>query len=227
MKLRNYSIVVISMLVLLGSCFMAAATSISDGTNDVWHYAYSGTTWSWGGNVADKPNIDITQVSTVVDQDKLTLSLSVVGTIQPSSKIWYWAYYNTTDSTYSLYWFNGTGYAFASNHSYGYELGNVTISGNTLNAVFDVIGDTSTVELWGWAAEYTTIGTAQTASEWWGDWAPNSKLPFTPGTGGNTDGNNTDGNNNGNNTGTKTPGFEVIPVIAAVAIAAILLRRRR
>ena len=111
--------------------------------------------------------------------------------------------------------------------SYGYEVGNVTISGNTLSAVFNVMGDTTTVELWGWAAEYTNY-LSQTTNEWWGDWAPNSKLPFTPGTGGNTDGNNTDGNNtDGNNTGTKTPGFEVIPVIAAVAIAAILLRRRR
>ena len=91
------------------------------------------------------------------------------------------------------------------------------------------MGDTTTVELWGWAAEYTNY-LSQTTNEWWGDWAPNSKLPFTPGTGGTTGGNTTGGNTTGgNNTGggTKTPGFEVIPVIAAVAIAAILLRRRR
>ena len=129
-----------------------------------------------------------------------------------------------------MYWSNGTGYAYALNNSYGSE-GNITISGHTLNAVFNVLGDTSTVDLWGWAAEYTNY-LSQTTNEWWGDWAPNSKIPFTPGTGGNTGnntgGNNTGGNNtNGNNTGTKTPGFEVIPVIAAVAIAAILLRRRR
>ena len=53
----------ISLLILLGSCFTAAATSISDGTGDVWHWSYTGTTWSWAGNVANKPNIDITQIS--------------------------------------------------------------------------------------------------------------------------------------------------------------------
>ncbi len=39
MKLRNYGIVMISMLILLGSCFTVAATSISDGTGDIWHWA--------------------------------------------------------------------------------------------------------------------------------------------------------------------------------------------
>jgi hypothetical protein len=227
MKLRNYGIVMISMLILLGSCFTAAATSISDGTGDVWHYTYAGTAWSWAGNIANKPDIDITQISTTVNGDSLTLSLTMAGTIRSSEKIYYWAYFNTTDSTYSMFWYNGSGFAYASNHSYMPEIGNITISGNTLSAVFNVMGDTTTVELWGWAAEYTDY-LSQTTNEWWGDWAPNSKLPFSPGTGGNTDGNNTDGNNDdGNNTGTKTPGFEVIPVIAAVAIAAILLRRRR
>jgi len=105
---------------------------------------------------------------------------------------------------------------------------NVTVSGDTLSVVLDVIGNTSKVELWGMAVEYTTFG--DTTSEWWGDWAPNSKLPFTPDTGGSNDSNTTGGNTTGgNNTSgeTKTPGFEVIPMIAAVAIAAILLRRRR
>lgn len=221
MKLKKIGIALVVTTVFILSAFTAAATTITDGTGDVWHWSYIGTKWSWAGNIADKPDIDITQISTTVNGNSVTLSLTVVGTIQSSPKIYYWAYFNTTDSTYNLYWFNGTGYAFATNHSYGYESGNITISGRTLNAVFNVLGDTSTVELWGWAAEYTDY-LSQTTNEWWGDWAPNSKIPFTPGTGGNT-GNNT----GGNNTGTKTPGFEVIPVIAAVAIAAILLRRRR
>ncbi len=69
MKLRNYGIVAISLLILLGSCFTAAATSITDGTNDIWHWQQSaqGSTWSWQGNVGNKPNIDITEVSYSVD----------------------------------------------------------------------------------------------------------------------------------------------------------------
>ena len=215
------------MFVLLGSCFTVAATTISDGTGDVWHWYYTGTTGSWGGNVANKPNIDITEISYTVNDNKITLSLKVVGTIQTSDKVVYWVYYNTTDATYWLSYTNGTGTGFGMKKT-GMNFTsseNVTISGNTLSVVLDVLGDTSNVELWGWAAEYTTFGNV--AAEWWGDWAPNSKLPFTPGTGGNT-GNNTGGNNTGGNTtGKKTPGFEVIPVIAAVGIAVILLRRRR
>ncbi len=230
MKLRSYGLVVVSLAVLLGSCFTAAATSVSDPTGDVWHWAYNGTTWSWSGNIANKPDIDITQISSTINGAGLTLSLTVAGTIRSSDKIYYWAFFNTTDSSYSMWWFNGSGYAIATNQSYGYNTGNITISGNTINAVFTVIGSTTTVELWGWAAEYTNYQN-QAANEWWGDWAPNSKLPFTPpGSGGNTQGNQTGGNNTGgNNTGggTKTPGFEVLPMIAAVAIAAILLRRRR
>jgi hypothetical protein len=225
MKLKKVSIALVVTTLFVLSAFTAEALTLTDGTGDVWHWAYNGTTWSWGGNVADKPDLDITQVSATVTENHLTLSLTVVGTIRASQKIYYWAYYNTTDSTYSMYWANGTGYAFATNHSYGYESGNISISGNTLIAVFDVMGQTSTGDLWGWAAEYSNFAN-QATNEWWGDWAPNSKLPFTPGTGGNT-GNNTGGNNTGNNTGKKTPGFEVLPVIAAVAIAVILLRRRR
>lgn len=233
MKLRNYGLIIVCLAILLGSCCTAAATSITDGTGDVWHWYYTGTTGSWGGNVANKPNIDITEVFYTVNNNKITLSLKVVGTIQTSDKLVYWVYYNTTDATYWMSYTNGNGTGFGMKKT-GMNFTsteNLTVSGNTLSVTLDALGDTSHVELWGWAAEYTTLG--DVAAEWWGDWAPNSKLPFTPpDTGGNTNGNNTgnninDDNNNGNNTGKKTPGFEVIPVIAAVAIAAILLRRRR
>ena len=227
MKLRNYSIVLISLLVLLGSCFTAAATSIDDGTSDVWHWAQAGTSWSWQGNVGNKPNIDIKEVSYTVDENKITLKLEVSGSIQTSEKVGYYVWYNSSDTVYMMSYMNGTGLGYGLKGVMNFTSAeNVTVSGDTLSVVLDVLGDTSKVELWGYAVEYTTFGD-QTA-EWWGDWAPNSKLPFTPVTDGNTDGNNTDGNtNDGNNTGKKTPGFEVIPVIAAVAIAAILLRRRR
>jgi hypothetical protein len=229
MKLRSYGIVIVSLLILLGSCFTAAATSVSDGTGDVWHWTNTGTAWSWVGNVGNKPNVDIKEISYEVNDAKITLKLEVAGSIQTSDKVGYYLWYNSTDTVYTMTYMNGQGGAYGvkggnfMNSSYTQ---NVTISGDTLSAVLDVVGDTSQVELWGMAVEYTTF--RDTTAEWWGDWAPNSKLPFTPGTGGNTDGNNTDDNtNDGNNTGKKTPGFEVIPVIAAVAIAAILLRRRR
>jgi PGF-CTERM protein len=229
MKHMKYGIVAAVLLLLIGASVTVAAETITDPTGDVWHYAYSGTTWSWGGSVGDKPNIDITQISATAQDNKLTFSITVAGVIQSSEKVWYWAFYNTTDTTYYLSWSNGSGAGIASKQggsAYDF-VQNFTISGNTLSAVFNVLGSTTSSELWGYAAQYTTIGTNQTANEWWGDWAPNSKIPFSTTPGGNT-GNNT-GGNTGNNTGgnTGTPGFEVVPVLAAVAIAAILLRRRR
>jgi hypothetical protein len=233
MKRLKYGIVCSALFLLIGASFTAAAETVNDPSGDVWHWANTGTAWSWAGNVGDKPNIDITQVSATVNSNDLTLSLTVAGTIQSSAKVWYWAYYNTTDTTYSMYWYNGSGFGIASKQGGGYDyVQNLTISGGTLSAVFDILGATSKVELWGWAAEYTTIGAGQTTNEWWGDWAPNSKIPFNTNQGGNTGnntggntGNNTGGNNTGGNKG--TPGFEVFPVIAAVAIAVIILKRRR
>ncbi len=237
MKGLKYAVACSAVFVLIGASMTVAAETITDPTGDVWHWTYNGTTYAWAGNVGDKPNIDITQVSATVSENDLTLSLTVAGTIQTSSKVGYWAYYNTTDSSYSMYWYNGTGVGIASNRSGGYDfVQNLTVSGNKISAVFSLLGSTTTSDLWGWAAEFTApLGTNQNASEWWGDWAPNSKIPFNTnpggGTGNNTGGNtgNNTGGNTGNNSGGKkgTPGFEIVPVVAAVAIAIILMRRRR
>jgi hypothetical protein len=232
MKLRNSGIVIISVLLLVGSCFTVAAASISDGTGDIWHWAQSvsGTGWSWQGNVGNKPNIDITEVSYTVNDNKITLSLKVSGTIQTSDKVIYWVYYNSTDTQYWFSYTNGSGGGFGMKGMNFTSQENVTISGNTISVVLDALGDTSKVTLWGYAIEYTTIGD-QTA-EWWGDWAPNEKFPHygeTSGTDGTNGTNNTNGTSNNDKSGseTKTPGFEVILVLAAVAVALIVLRKRR
>ncbi len=229
MKLRSYGIVIVSLLVLLGSCFTAAATSISDGTGDIWHWAQTGTSWSWQGNVGNKPNIDITEVSYTVNEDKITLSLKVSGTIQTSDKIVYWVYYNSTDTQYWISYTNGTGGGFGMKGMNITSADNVTISGDTLSVVLDVLGDTSMIELWGYAVEYTTTAMDQ-YSEWWGDWAPNEKFTYDTGTGdsGSTgDTNSTTPNNNGSAPKSNTPGFEIILLTAAIAITLILIRKRR
>ena len=222
MKLWKSSICLVGFAVLVLSCFTASASSIKDGTNDIWHWAQSGTAWSWRGNVGDKPNIDITEVSYSANENKLTLTLEVKGTIQSSEKILYYAYYNSTDTGYTLMWSNGTGYGWATKEGSYDEGQNLTVSEGKISVEFNVLGDTSKVDLWGYAVEYTTFG-GQTTNEWWGDWAPNQKFTYDTGTPGN---NETPGNDS-SPPEKKTPGFEVVAVIAAVAIALILVRRRR
>lgn len=223
---------------LVGTSFIASAASISDPTGDVWHWSQTGTAWAWSGNVVSKPNIDITQITANVNGGQLVLTMTVAGTIENTNKTVYWMYYNTTGTKYYAMWANGNGYGFGyqPNQTMS-EMAAVTVSGNTITAKFNVTSVPAAQKFWGWAAQYTGALGSNTA-EWWGDWAPNSQIPFSTTPGGNT-GNNTGGNpgsntggNHANNTGgnttsKKTPGFEVLPVIAAVAIAAILLRRRR
>lgn len=233
-KLRNYGIVLISLLVLLGSCFTAAATSIDDGTSDVWHWAQSpsGTSWSWQGNVGNKPNIDIKEISYSVNDNKITLKMEVSGEIQNSDKIAYMVYYNTTDTTYQMSYSNGTGGGFGMNQE-NMDIRateNVSVSGDTFSVVLDVIGDTSKVDLWGYAAEYSSYG--DLSAEWWGDWAPNEKFLFDTGTDGTDGTNGTDGTDGGlddkeSGSDKKTPGFELVLVLAAVAVVFIVLRKRR
>jgi hypothetical protein len=236
MKTIKMGMVLVCTTVFVLSALTAAATTITDGTGDVWHWSQTGTIWGWSGNVVSKPNIDITQMTANVVGNQFVLTMTVSGVIENSDKIGYWIYYNTSDMDYWAWWSNGYGMGFGSqpNQTTMPEMAAVTATGNTITAKFNATSVPSAQEFWGWAAESTgTLGS--NSSEWWGDWAPNSELPFTPpgSTGGTTTGNNTGGNtntggnNNGTSSGSKTPGFELVPVVAAVAIAAILLRRRR
>jgi hypothetical protein len=231
-KLRSYGIVLISLLVLLGSCFTAAATSIDDGTSDVWHWTFTFTGGRWDGNIGNKPNIDIKEISYSVNDNKITLKMEVSGEIQNSDKIAYMVYYNTTDTTYQMSYSNGTGGGFGMNQE-NMDIRateNVSVSGDTFSVVLDVIGDTSKVDLWGYAAEYSSYG--DLSAEWWGDWAPNEKFLFDTGTDGTDGTNGTDGTDGGlddkeSGSDKKTPGFELVLVLAAVAVVFIVLRKRR
>lgn len=233
MKLRSYGIVTISLLILVGSCFSATAASISDGTNDIWHWRQSiaGSGWSWQGNVGNKPNIDIIEVSYSVDNSKITLKLKVAGSIQTSEKVGYYVWYNSTDTVYMMSYMDGKGAGLGMKGINFTAQENVSISDGTLSVVLDVLGDTSKVELWGYAVEYTTALGDQT-NEWWGDWAPDSK--FIGGAIDDTDDDtddgaddDDDGEGNGDTSKPSTPGFELLTMIAAVAIAFVLLKRRK
>jgi len=241
MKRWIYGLVCSVVVVLIGASFTVAAETVTDPTGDVWHHPNNGVEGSWSGTVTNKPNIDITQISATMSGGNFTLTLTVAGTIDKSSSsnVYYSVTCNTTDSQYHILLSNGYEQgiqAIPSEHDVENN-GVLNVSGNTLSAVFVNMGNpTATiVDVWGTVTQYAQPGPGATTREYWEDWAPDSKIPFNTtqtGNQGNIPGENPGNTNNGNttggnNAGKKTPGFEILPVIAAVTISAIILRRRR
>ncbi len=229
MKLWKYGIVCTALCILICASYTTSAISFSDPTGDV---SYGNASDNYR-EVDNRPNVDITQLSFNVKRNSITLSLTVAGGIQISEDVMYTAYINSTDTQYMMI-LNNNDYIMgvSVNRSFGireYANESVAVSGDTLSAVFNLRGNTSMVTTFGLAQERALNQSVPT-----GDlWIDNAKYAYTPNstdtdvnTTNNTGGNNTDGNT-GTLPGRKTPGFELIPVIVAVTIAAILFRRRR
>ncbi|KYK20884.1 hypothetical protein AYK21_05450 [Thermoplasmatales archaeon SG8-52-2] len=234
----------IGIIVFLGQ--IASAASIQDNLDDVAHWSGTmGGTWGWTDiNVEDRPNIDIKELKQSVNGDKMMLELIVDGTIQSTQLHYYWVTFNTTDSYYFFSWSNGTGFGWAANTiTAQFDMDpEVSASGNTITAIFDIIDeDTSADEFWAYAWEYSTFGDIITA-EWWGDWAPDTynlfdiedvidddddEIPGGEGSGDENGGENDDNNEgSSNNKSTGTPGFELLTLIAAFLIIIVISKKR-
>jgi hypothetical protein len=221
------------------------AESVADSTGDVYHWRNTGTSWGWDTNIGDKPNIDITDVSYTINNEQVTITMTVVGTITNSELVSYWAYLNTSDSTYMFSWNNGEGFGIGTNIEPGsYDMDfdpEITANGNTITAIFDVIGTFQTIdEVWGWAAEYTTYG--DTAAEWWADWAPEEYSWFegddsedtseddnsddSSSDDSNSDDTDSEDTNNENQNTKGTPGFEVLTILTAFIAIFFIIKRR-
>ena len=234
-------------LVLVFSSYAVSAETQTDPSGDVYHWKMTDSIWSWEPSVDSKPNIDITELTYTPNGNQLTLTMTVAGNIENSDKIAYIAWVNTTDAYYWLYWMNGQSTSMAINTQEGSTQfdkdPDVTVNGGTITCVFDVVGtDIASSEFWGYAAEYTNFGVM--TQDWWGDWIPGTYAPFWGQEGegddegegdgegddeGEGDGEGeTDGEDSGNGeNGSGSPGFEVIGVITALAIAIIILRKRK
>jgi hypothetical protein len=238
---------------------VASADTLTDAPGDIYHWKATQTGWAWNMYTGDKPNIDIIELSSTGNATQLVLTMKVDGVIQDSDKIVYWAFYNTSDTTYWMSWTNGQGSGIGMTISNGSgqfdDDPEITVSGDTLTATFDVLIDTTEVAFWGWAAEYTSY--QNTTQEWWGDWAPSEYFPFgelpsiddnvtddgagddeTPANG--ADGNETDANGTDDSTGdgetptngadgadtNGTPGFALIAVMVSIVLMVIIRRRK-
>lgn len=218
LRINSLSLIGIALLLLLSVA--ASAATVSDGTNDVWHWRQSGATWSWQGGIGEKPQIDLVEISSIVKDNTLTLLLRVDGTIQSAETVFYYIFYNTTDTQYSLVWSDGRGVGWAVQQGSYAEGQNIKVTADTISVDFPVLGDLETVDLWGYAVEYTALED-QITQQWWGDWTPNTKF-----TGGNQTSNGGNDTANGDSAKPSTPGFEALAVIAAVCVAVVLFSRR-
>ena len=192
-----------------------SAETISDETNDVlhaeWETGLQG--YSYTKAISNKPNVDITKITYEISGQQLLLSMDVKGDIQDASNMVYSLYYNTTSATYQVYYASGAGYCFGSSlDGTDYSEGNVTAQGGTLTAFTRLIGNGTTVKIWGFAATGDSIG--QTGGEWWGYWAPEE---FAPTINSGNDGDNDD----------STPGFEFMLTFCALAMIVFIYYRKR
>ncbi len=231
-QLKNL-VILIGLIGILSSSVIASAGSLSDGTGDVYYWTGVGTAWSWKQNVI-RNNIDITSISSTINGEKITISMTVAGTIQESEKFGYYFYYNTSDTNYFVMMMGGSPIAMGIREGGGegaYSSGEPTVSGNTISAEFDVLGNTDSTEIWGYAAEWSEVGPDAVNSEWWGDWAPDTRFTgeieddddITPP--------DDEDDGTGNTTTTPkppgTPGFEFIVLIAAFGLLFVAFRKRR
>jgi len=176
MKTMKKSIIlVVSIATLLISTIpiLAATATVTDGTGDVHHWVVNNGVGSWETATVTKPNIDIIEVSLITNTTNVTLTLKVSGVIEDSQNIKYMINYSSSDTTYKVWYWNGSGGGIGTKLiGLVVTSGKVTKSGNTVSAVFTLIGDSSNVELFGSAFQYTEYNNLM--KEYWVDYAPDS-----------------------------------------------------
>lgn len=243
--MKKNMVIIGSLLILLGAAVTCSATS--DSTGDVWHYTYSGTSWTWERYTGEKPNIDITDISYTTSGGKTTVTLTVAGNIVDSPNIYYYIYLVSDSLSSFAYYSNGIEYMLDP-VSVGTNTGSKAGS-NSWSVTFNVDASSGSYSVYGYALEYSDINQA-TNGEYWGDWAPDNYFPAydqyygnttgntgNEGTGGNETGENTTGGETGGGSTSDetggatpkggTPGFELIFAVFAIAMALIFLKRKR
>lgn len=209
----------VTLLFLL--CGTVSALEISDNPDDVEHYIKDPFSREY---VSDKPNLDVTQVYYNVDDEVVTLQLTVKGEIQEDASITYYTEYECTDALYQFTYSNGNLNSQASamvngeKNLIGQAIDHTIEPANTITVTYTVIGmGGADGDLYGYAGKDFPLG-----DEYWVD--TTEEIDDGPGDGGGDAG---DGGNEGNN-GTPqpgTPGFELLALIAAIGTVIIILKK--
>lgn len=215
-------------------CILALSgtvAALNDDTGDVWHYQETDGGWSWDKYSGNKPNLDITEVSSSFDGNKATLTLKVNGEIENSQDISYWIYLEGDNSDYGAQYSNNQGWVAGEGEASGfYHMLNDPVSGDTFTATFEVDTPDDSYSVYGYTLESTS------SEEKWGDYAPADYAPWDSGDDGTDDGDtdgeddNTDGTDNGgtdNGGDGGMPGFEILPLFGAIGILLLFFTMKR
>ncbi len=217
--------------ILVMSAVTVSAVTETDAIGDVYDVV--------SDTIVSRPNIDITTLSYEINGDTATLTMTVNGNIMDSEYITYgMTLSNSTRLSigYMMSYTNGVGMVLKDMTNFMDS--EVSVSqGNTIIATFTLSeGEITDFEVfWGYNMERD-----EELGGRWFDYAPN---PYSPYYSGDDDddvepdedddediilpnGDDTSGGGNGDKGG-GTPGFEAIAVIAAVAVALIILRRKK
>lgn len=235
MKIFKKSILFFGAVAILIFCSINCL-AVSDGTNDVWHQAWTGTGYSWDAYSGSKSNIDITDVSYTIDGTTATVTMTTAGNMKPNTEnVVYTMHLQSSESTYYwIFYSNGQGTIMGMGGFQGFasQIEN-PISGNIFTTSFEISDPNLDYNLIGFNVEHSDPD-AEHGEAWW-DYAPNSEAPwYSPGDD-DTDtddpsSNDDEDNTNDNNTPPEpggTPGFEILTLIAAITISIIILRKRK
>lgn len=252
MRMLKKSILIFGAVVFLvfaGS----SASAVTEGTGDIFHYKKTGDSWSWGAYSSGKSDIDLTSVDYSVSGSDVTVTLTVSGTIQTSDKFFYYVYLESAEGKYFIYYVNGFA-MWAGTDGFSGEGGMITdftASGGTFTATFTPTNPSNSFNVYGYAWEVLSTTDFVTADVW-ADYAPNTYAPwYTAGDDDlpddddddnppvDDDDDNPPADDNDDDTGDAKgddddddedkgiPGFEIVTIIAAIAVALIILRRKK
>jgi len=218
MKMLKKSIMIFGiMIILILISTTSLAETLTDGTNDVYHKRMSDGAWGYV-YTDDNDNIDITEVSYEVNDNKLTLTIKVDGVIEDSGFIVYYVFYMSKDASYLMMYSNGSGVLYCDN-DYNISTSAVVtkIFNDTITGVCSLFRtDTSKVDLYGTAYQYTQADDIN--AELWVDWNPDAYSDIV------LDKNSSDNNKD---TDKVTPGFDAIMLLGAIGVVLILLKRNK
>lgn len=218
---------------------VTADDSIPDSGEDLYYHDLDENTnnYEWKKASENKPNIDIKEITFIATDNIATFTLKVNGEIENSEYITYFISYTSNESNYMWTYTNGQIVGNATNEDSSIEDNEpeFSLSTSTITVMFNSTGQGySNVNFYGYAF-YSLEGKIDIGQSWV-DYAPDSYFPYDiieediveedPNDGSND--NETDSNvEDSDDTSSKTPGFELVPLIFAICAIFFIFRRRK